>query len=114
MTEVVGPGSPASGEVAASGGLRVYSGRPSTAFGGDTVPAFENTVYEIRSDEGKLLETVPNVYGSRVGELPTFVKLTAGSYRIIAWSPQRGLVTVPVIISAGRTTAVRFDKIKQK
>lgn len=105
----VGPDRSEHGE-AAVGGLRVYSGRPATARGADAEPAYENTAFEIRTHEGKLIETAQNHYGERKGDLPALVKLAPGSYQIIAYSAQQGLVAVPVTIAAGRTTTVRFDK----
>lgn len=96
-----------------SGGLRVYSGVTVPAFGGEDVKPLENTAYEIRAESGQLIETVQNSYGTRAGDRPPVVTLATGSYRILAWSAQRGLVTVPITIANGRVTTVRFDAAKK-
>lgn len=105
----VGPDTGAAGEQAV-GGIRVYSGRPSTAMGADAAQVYQNTAYEIRTPDGALVETVPNAYGERKGDRPALITLAPGAYHLVAYSAQQGLVTVPVTIAAGRTTTVRLDR----
>jgi len=105
----VGPDNSSAPVRSATGGLRVFSGfDPNTASVDDTKP-FQNAAYEVRTTDGVLVQTVPNVYGLRAGDQPPTIELAAGSYRVTAWSAKHGLVTVPVTIMGGRLTAVHLE-----
>lgn len=114
VLDPVGPEAKSAASEGASGGLRVYSGCAATAFGGEDAASFQNTAYEIRSENGQKVQAVPNSYGVRKGDQPPLIQLAPGSYRVIAWSPRQGLVEVPVTIANARTTTVRLDVAAKK
>ena len=64
--------------------------------------------YQILSVDGRLLKKVRNESADIFGE-PATVKLPPGKYQIVAHSIGRGLVTVPVVVAAGKTTTVRLE-----
>jgi hypothetical protein len=64
--------------------------------------------YNIEDASGQRIKFVAN-HTSDMDECPDFVALPPGSYRIVAESAWCGLVTVPVAIQSGKTTAVHLD-----
>jgi hypothetical protein len=67
-----------------------------------------HTAYDIKDESGKTVEFVPN-HRAIMDEAPDQVKLPAGHYNIVAQSVSCGLVNVPVLIQAGKTTLVHLD-----
>ena len=93
-----------------AGTLVVYSAYET----GATSPALPDDVrlhtrYEIRSAQGVLLQTVSNRAGP-YGEEPSPVELPPGRYLVAAQANGHGVVTVPVIVAAGQTTAVHLER----
>ena len=66
------------------------------------------TDYEIRSQDGKPLRKISNQSGFQ-GEDPLPVRLPAGNYRVVARANGYGLVTVPVVIAAAKTTTLHLE-----
>lgn len=64
--------------------------------------------YKIYSLDGKVLKKVSNRV-STILEDPATVNLPPGKYKAVAKAAGFGMVTVPVVIEAGRTTFVRLD-----
>jgi hypothetical protein len=64
--------------------------------------------YRILSADGQLVQTVSNDTGSAVGA-PLEVKLAPGTYRVVAPANGYGVVTVPVVVVAARTTTVHLE-----
>jgi len=64
--------------------------------------------YSINDPTGKSSKFVAN-HTSDLDESPDKVELPPGNYTIVAESTWQGLVSVPVVISKGRTTVVRLD-----
>jgi hypothetical protein len=65
--------------------------------------------YDINDASGENAKFVAN-HASNMDEWPDEVTLTTGKYNIVAESTCCGLVTVPVIIQAGKITVVHLDR----
>jgi len=70
----------------------------------------KHTSFEVFSESGKLLKSIRNQEGSFYQE-PTPVMLPPGHYRISALAANLGLVSIPVVIEARKTTTVYLDGI---
>jgi len=68
----------------------------------------EYSDYRIFTADGELLRRVHNNSGTILQD-PATMQLPAGKYRVVAWANGYGLVTVPVIVVAGRLTAVHLE-----
>jgi hypothetical protein len=68
----------------------------------------QHSDYDLRGDDGKLLRHISNQAGDQ-SEAPVPVPLPAGSYKIVARTNGFGLVTVPVVIVAGRLTELHLE-----
>jgi hypothetical protein len=66
------------------------------------------TDYTILSQDGKLLQKVPNNPNSSLPG-PTKVELAAGTYRVMARANGYGTVTVPVVVAAHQTTTLHLE-----
>src|SRR5258706_9838587 len=64
--------------------------------------------YRIFFDDGKQLKYVNN-WVATFSEDPATVGLAPGGYKVSARAMRFGTVTVPVVIEAGKTTAVHLD-----
>lgn len=64
--------------------------------------------YRIYSLDGKLLKYVSNKV-SAITEDPATVSLPPGKYNAVAKAAAFGMVTVPIVIKAGKTTFVHLD-----
>ena len=84
------------------GDLQVFT-ETETQQVGDSTYYYPHTDYDILTDANQRLQNVPNHLGP-MDQNPTIVTLSAGKYRV----RYRG-VTVPVAVSAGRTTVVHLD-----
>ena len=93
------------------GYLQVFSAtEKSSAVASDDYTYFNlHSGYDINDASGKSVKFVPN-HASNMDEWPDEVRLPAGNYNIVAESACCGLVTVPVIIQAGKTTVVHLDR----
>ena len=89
------------------GGLVVYSGFDLGGGGMDS-DYNHHSDYKIYSLDGKVLKKVSNRV-STILEDPATVNLPPGKYKAVAKAAGFGMVTVPVVIEAGRTTFVRLD-----
>ena len=65
--------------------------------------------YQVLREDGTLLKKVVNDNNSMIRGSPTKVELPEGKYRIKADSNSYGVVTVPVLIVAGRVTTVHLE-----
>ena len=92
---------------AAEGRLIVYSG---FEVGGGSVDSDCNhhSDYKIYSLDGTLLKYVSNKV-SNIMEDPATVSLPPGRYKVFAKAAAFGMVTVPVVIEAGKTTPIHLD-----
>jgi hypothetical protein len=68
----------------------------------------QHTDYQLRSADGKPLWQVANGTGYQ-GEDPLPVHLPPGNYQAVARANGYGLVTVPVVIAANRTTVLHLE-----
>lgn len=107
-----GPASQAAPTSAESGRLQVFSAtqvrsadNTSADYNGYFYP---HSSYEIKNDSGQTVKYVRN-RASFMDQTPDVVKLPAGNYRVVAESTCCGLVSVPVVIEAGKTTRVHLD-----
>jgi hypothetical protein len=107
----VGPDATSSVEPALQGHLLVYT---ATQAGEDYIRGnfLQLTDYEIKNASGERFAFVAN-QDLRGGGSPDRVTLPAGTYDIVAESADYGLVTVPVVVQSGRTTAVHLDSDAQ-
>lgn len=64
--------------------------------------------YKIYSLEGKALKYVDNRVHTFSGD-PATVSLPPGKYKVVARAATFGMVTVAVVIEAGKTTFVHLD-----
>jgi hypothetical protein len=106
VLERVGP-EPAAAAAAQDGTLVVFSA-PDRSAHFNTVPyrpIFSE--YKLLSDDGKLLRTVSNRDNHRNSPAP--VTLAPGNYRVTARANGYGEVTVPILVSAGRTTMLHLE-----
>ena len=67
-----------------------------------------HTGYTISSDDGKVFRRVTNQSGPFFEE-PVSVSLPTGTYKVEARAANYGEVTIPVVIQAGRLTALYLD-----
>jgi hypothetical protein len=106
----VGPAADSRVSPGTNGYLQVFSETQKSPPIASDDPTYFNlhTGYDINDAAGKSVKYVPN-HASNMDEWPDQVKLPAGNYNIVAKSSSYGLVTVPVIIEAGKTTVVRLD-----
>jgi hypothetical protein len=104
----VGPDATSSVESALQGHLLVYT---ATQAGEDYIRGnfLQLTGYEIKNASGKRFAFVADQDSGWNGS-PERVTLPAGTYNVIAESADYGLVTVPVVVQSGRTTAVHLDR----
>jgi hypothetical protein len=107
---VLDPVGPAHGGAsAATGNLVVYSAfslQPSWPSEPSYRQHYSN--YDLQSAEGRTLRTVSNDSGLAVA-MPAVVTLPPGAYRVVARANGFGEVTVPVIVTAGRTTTIHLE-----
>jgi len=93
---------------APEGGLAVYSalgiGTP-----GEPENVYYHSGYKIYSLDGKMLKYVNNRVGPTYVEDPATVSLSPGRYNVVARAAAFGIVTVPVVIEAGKTTFVHLN-----
>jgi hypothetical protein len=68
----------------------------------------QHTDYELRSADGKSLRQVANGTGYQ-GEDPLPVQLAPGRYEVVARANGHGLVTIPIVITADRTTILHLE-----
>jgi hypothetical protein len=105
----VGPAPRAGSPQGSRGALVVYSafntGVPNPSLPDDFRP---HTDYELRAEDGKLLQRISNQAAAR-SEDPATVPLTPGKYRVVARANGYGRVTVPVVIVANRVTEVHLE-----
>jgi hypothetical protein len=106
----VGPDAIGRAVPGSKGYLQVFSATEKSMPIASDDPAYFNlhTGYDINDAAGKSVRFVPN-HASNMDEWPDEVTLTAGNYNIVAESTCCGLVTVPVIIQAGKITDVHLD-----
>jgi hypothetical protein len=89
-----------------SGVLVVYSAWSAN----NNYGASNHSGYSIHSNDGKLVNYVPNaIEGDYTREPPARVTLPAGAYKIKAESSVYGWVVVSVVIKRGQTTPVYLD-----
>jgi len=108
----VGPEPSAQASAHATGRLRVFSATQTRA--GENTSAdysgyfYPHSSYEIKNNAGDTVKYVRNraVY---MDQSPDSVKLPPGRYNVVAESTWCGLVKVPVVIEAGKTTVVHLD-----
>ncbi len=74
----------------------------------DDVYDLAHTPYTIYSSKGKLLRHVQNAKGMN-DATPTVVALPPGAYQVRAKSKDYGLVTVPLVVEAGKLTTVHLQ-----
>jgi hypothetical protein len=107
LDAAVGPPRPVVESRSPEGRLVVYSGFD---VGGGGVDSDHNlhSDYKIYFLDGKALRDVSNKV-SNVIEDPATISLPPGKYIVIAKAASFGMVTVPVVIEAGKTTPVHLD-----
>ncbi len=95
----------------AVGMLIVYSATEQwpEVIGGDDTYRYPHTGYEISTTDGRPVKTVRNAL-SNWDELPTRVELREGNYVVRALSQTFELVSVPVVIRAGRLTELHLER----
>src|SRR6187200_769279 len=107
LQTTVGPPPAVAGSRSPDGGLVVYTsldlGTP-----GDAEGTRYHSGYRIYSVEGKPLRYVNNKVGTYI-DSPVTVSLPRGKYSVVAKAAAFGMVTVPVVIEAGKTTLVHLD-----
>lgn len=91
-----------------AGTLVVYSAFDNRAVSTGDVDRRRLSDYRIYSADGRLLQKVHNDSGI-MWSGPKEVRLSPGNYRVAARANGFGLVTVPVLIAANRTTAVHLE-----
>src|SRR5262245_7524685 len=89
------------------GYLSVYTATAWETADDDGGSTLDYTDYDVNSLEGVLFRHVLNG-----GQDPDRVTLPAGRYTIVADSETSGMVSVPVVIQAGRVTLVHLDQEK--
>jgi hypothetical protein len=93
---------------APEGGLAVYSARD-IGTPGDPEGVSYHSGYRIYALDGKELKYVDNRVGT-LNEDPATVSLPPGTYKVVGKASAFGMVTVPVVVEAGKTTFVRLDR----
>jgi hypothetical protein len=106
----VGPDASAQPRSSANGSLQVFSATQKSApLASDDTQLFDlHTGYEVCSSAGQHLQYVAN-HQSNMDTSPDVVTLAPGRYNVLAQSTWCGMVTVPVVIQAGKTTVVHLD-----
>jgi hypothetical protein len=103
------PSAPAHG---ANGRLQVFSATQTRAAENTSADYngyfYPHSSYEIQDASGQTVKYVRN-RASFMDETPDAVKLAPGTYKVRAESTSAGLVLVPVVIEAGKTTVVHLD-----
>jgi hypothetical protein len=94
------------GQAAGPGTLLVYSAPEVVLL--DDPNHNRHTGYTIYDPTGRRVKKVPNYYGG-FDSAPTPVELPDGKYTVQARAPHYGLVSVPVVIGASRTTTLYLD-----
>src|SRR5207249_1321638 len=90
------------------GALVVHSAfNPGSTTDQDAYP--HHSGYRIYFEDGKHLKSVNN-WVATFSEEPAVVGLAPGRYKVVARATRFGTVTVPVVIEAGKTTAVHLDE----
>jgi len=105
LEQPVGPEAMAAADRDA-GALVVYSTNEPNP---DDSPNTPHTNYDLRTADGTFVRHVLNqsgAFGWKAATLP----LPAGRYRVVATASYYGLVDVPVVIEAGRTTVVDLNR----
>lgn len=109
ITQPVGPPPQASHVPSSDGNLVVYSGFEANDVTGF---AYENvqphTPYDICTLDGELVRRVRNYAGGLL-DAPETVVLPAGNYKVTARANGYVRVVLPVLVVAGKTTAVHLD-----
>ena len=90
------------------GALVVYSA-PDQGSTSDPDAYPHHSGYRIYFDDGKQLKYVNN-WVATFSDEPAIVGLAPGRYKVVARAVRFGTVTVPVVIEAGKTTAVHLDE----
>jgi len=90
-----------------TGWLRVYTATNAREIGDNTY-FYTHTGYHIYVEDGKLWKYIPNHTGD-MDESVADVQIPEGNYRISAQSEAYNLVSVPVIIRAGKTTDIHLE-----
>ncbi len=91
------------------GSLLVFSARTASPESGTSRYRDRYSDYKVLSADGNaLVQEVRNDEGKLLGG-PTRVSLPPGSYRVLARANGYGLVIVPVLIEANRTTVVHLE-----
>jgi len=99
----------AAGSTSTTGTLVVYSAaRRSADFNARDPRITEYSDYRIFAADGMLLQRVHNNSGTRLQDAAA-VALPPGKYKVRARANGHGLVTVPVLIIAGQTTALHLE-----
>ena len=106
----IGPNSTVRSSGGIEGYLQVFSATQKSApvVSDDSWLLDLHTGYDIYGQSGKESRFVPN-HMSNLDTSADTVTLLAGTYNIVAESTWYGLVTVPVFIQEGKTTAVHLD-----
>jgi hypothetical protein len=89
-----------------SGWLRVYTATKRHEIGDNTF-FYSHTGYRICTKDGQLWKFIPK-NTDNMDEAASIVEIPAGDYRIFAQSQAYNLVSVPVVIQAGKTTEVHL------
>jgi len=103
----VGPPPLAVASRAPEGGLAVYSARDIGTPGAPEGVSYHSG-YRIYALDGKELRYVDNRVHTSGGD-PATVSLPPGRYKVVARAANDGIVTVPAVIEAGKTTIVHLD-----
>lgn len=108
VLDSVGPASPQPVSASSKGALLVYSAIRVDMPSNRRPEHLHYTDYKILSGKGDLVQAVHNDYDNS-WEGPREVQLPPGTYQVIASAYHYGLVTVPVIIAAFKSTVVHLD-----
>jgi hypothetical protein len=108
--DAIGPapedGKPSAYTPMGSGWLRVYTATKRHEIGDNTF-FYSHTGYRICTMDGQLWKFIPK-NADNMDEAASIVEIPAGDYRIFAQSEAYNLVSVPVVIQAGKTTEVHL------
>jgi hypothetical protein len=104
----VGPSPIEPARSTSQGELVVYSKLESPMSSSDEEAILHHADYKIYLAEGTLVKSVRNQVGY-LSKDPAPVSLPPGRYTVVADAARPGIVTVPVVIEAGKTTAVHLD-----
>jgi hypothetical protein len=103
----VGPAPMTDDNNGGTGQLRVFTATESHEIGDNTF-FHPHTGYRICTSDGKFLKYVPN-HQNYTDEMATVVRLPVGNYMVYAQCESYNLVSVPVVILAGKTTVVHLE-----